>query len=451
LTRGAGVLAVILVAAAALRVVLVLRGGQNYWPDEVRYQRSAAAVEALSRGHLGAAARSLLHPDHPLFGVLGVVPAALEHAAGPNPRIPALFFAAFSVASILLLALLVRRLGESERASVLAAALLALSTTQLYYSRHLLPYDTAMAFGLAALVVGLGSTDRPRASIGCGLLAAAAVLTYDGFWLLGGFAVLTHVVRAPRSRRDVLRRAATAGIAFAAPFALLLGLDAAAGGDLARRAAAFSRTVSQGVYAEGWRLPFAYLWQAEHLVALLWAFGAGWGIVRIARGDRRPALLLGAAGLAVIYGGLVASSVVLERAVVYGRLVRQLVPFACLLSALMLDRLWDRRRAAALAAFAATALEATLNFRAPMSQVFPDEFRRLAAAVPSPDGRERRLLYAEHIYPVPAPPPSDCRGPELLARPHPLQYRPYQYEGYTPAERAALRAMDIRMRLILCR
>jgi hypothetical protein len=99
---------------------------------------------------------------------------------------------------------------------------------------------------------------------------------------------------------------------------------------------------------------------------------------------------------------------------------------------------------------AAAVVQAAFNFRAPLTQIFPMEFRRLAAGVPSPAGRERRLLYAEHIYQVPAPPPSDCRGPELISRPHPLQYLPYQYEGYTPAERAALRAVDIRMRLVLC-
>jgi hypothetical protein len=46
----------------------------------------------------------------------------------------------------------------------------------------------------------------------------------------------------------------------------------------------------------------------------------------------------------------------------------------------------------------------------------------------------------------PALPPTE--GVVLLARPHPLQFLPYQYEGYTPAERAALRAIDIRMRLV---
>jgi hypothetical protein len=451
LNRGAGLLAAIVVAAVILRGILVFHGGQGYWPDELRYERSRAAVAALARGEWSEAERSLDHPDHALFGVLGLLPAAAERALGrPSAKIPALFFAAFSVASLLLLALLVRRLGESRRAATLAAALLALSATHLYYSRHLLPYDAAMAMGLAAVLVGVGRFDRPLTSVACGILAAAAVLTYGGFWLLGGFAVLVHVASGPRTLRDVSGRAAAAGFGFALPFAALIAGDAALGGDLARRWFAFSRTVSQGDYGEGWSLPLAYLWHAEHLIALLWAAAVVWAAVRIARGDRRAALLVGVAGIAVVYAGLVGSSVALRKTVVYGRLARQLVPFACVLTALMLDRLWSVRRAAAQALLAAAAVQAALNFRAPLTQVFPAEFRRLAAGVPSPPGRERRLLYAEHIYPVPAPPPPGCEGAELLSRPHPLQYRPYQYEGYTPPERAALRGVDIRMRLILC-
>jgi hypothetical protein len=56
--------------------------------------------------------------------------------------------------------------------------------------------------------------------------------------------------------------------------------------------------------------------------------------------------------------------------------------------------------------------------------------------------------YVQHIYPAPEPlvlPP----GHAVLARaPHPLQFLPYQYEGYTPDERDKLRSTDISMRLV---
>jgi hypothetical protein len=58
------------------------------------------------------------------------------------------------------------------------------------------------------------------------------------------------------------------------------------------------------------------------------------------------------------------------------------------------------------------------------------------------------LLYTEHLYP-----PRRLEVPagmvEIFAAPHPLQFLPYQYEGYTPQERQFLRSTDIRMRVLI--
>lgn len=443
-------LLVVLGVSLALRVLLVFEGGQRYWPDEVRYERSRKAVQAWRHGSGAAAPRALAHPDHFLFGILGLAPAAVELATGPDDRVPALFFSLFSVASIGLLWSIARRLGESERSALVAALLLGASASQLYGSRHLLPYDAAMALGLAALLVASRPGPSPLGSALCGLLAAATLLTYNGYWLLAGTALAIHALGAP-TLRLAARRAAVAGTAFALPIAALTAADAFVGGGAFRRGwTAFARTVTQGDFAEGWRLPFAYLWHAEHLLTLLWAAAFVFAAVRLARGDRSRVFAFGLAGILLIYGGLVVGSVALERFVVYGRQARQLVPFACLLSAAALERLAGaRHRTGALAAaiLVAVLAQAAANFRTPLVQVFPREFRRMAEKIPNPTGAPRLLLYAEHIYPAPAPPPRDA-GTVLLARPHPLQFLPYQYEGYTPRERAALRAADIRMRLV---
>jgi hypothetical protein len=50
---------------------------------------------------------------------------------------------------------------------------------------------------------------------------------------------------------------------------------------------------------------------------------------------------------------------------------------------------------------------------------------------------------------VPEPVTLPKRYRVVREAPHPLQFLPYQYEGYTPAQRSALRATDIRMRLIV--
>ena len=121
-----------------------------------------------------------------------------------------------------------------------------------------------------------------------------------------------------------------------------------------------------------------------------------------------------------------------------------------MLSALLIETLLMAgavRRRLALAAVLGVMAQAAWNFRTPLTQVFPSEFRRMAEGIPNPTGAPRFVLYAEFIYPRPVPVPSGI-GTVIFARPHPLQYLPYQYEGYTPEERAALRETDIRMRVV---
>ena len=57
-------------------------------------------------------------------------------------------------------------------------------------------------------------------------------------------------------------------------------------------------------------------------------------------------------------------------------------------------------------------------------------------------------MYAHPIYPTPEAVHLPARYVVLKEARYPLQFWPYQYEGYTPAERRILRSTDIRMRLL---
>ena len=441
----------ILLLSVLLRGFLVLSGGQNYWPDEVRYQNSRLAARALWAGDTGGFLRTLNRPEHFLFRVIGVIPATLEVVVGENPKIPAVFFSLFSVASLLLMWAILRRIGENERVALFAVGLLGLSSSFLYYSRHLLPYDMAMAFGLLALFVGLRTPLRAIDSIACGLLSACAFLTYNGYWTLAAFAMLAQAFRRPRSLGACLRRGFLSGVSFALPCAALFGAGMLAGRNFVQQLIVFSNAVSQGSYAEGWSLPLAYFWHAEHLLVLLWVAALAYGVREVARGSRNEALLLGVLGVLWVYGCLFLFSVVLRRLVVYGRLARQMVPFFCILTGVFLERIRSsssRGSALVWMAGALAACQAIVNFHRPVTQVFFPEFRRMAAEASAAAGPgDYEVLFAEFIYPlppaIPVPP-----GRIILARPHPLEFLPFQYEGWTPEERSAVRASDIRMRLL---
>src|SRR4029079_4041194 len=110
---------------------------------------------------------------------------------------------------------------------------------------------------------------------------------------------------------------------------------------------------------EGFSLPWAYLWHAEHGLLLVWiaavilvVSGAGaWNARRL----QTARLWVIAAG--VIYLGLGFSSAFLHVFVVMGRQSRQIVPFLCLATAAAAAEWLQRRpRASWLVAACAVAL-----------------------------------------------------------------------------------------------
>ncbi len=439
----------ILLASLALRIVLVWSGGQLYWPDELRYVESRAIVKEIASGETAQALARLDSADHLLFKVIALIPAAIEHIAGADTRIPGIFFAIFSVLDIGLVALIARRLGASERESVVAAGMLALSSAFFYYSRHLLPYDVAMTWGLAAIYCGL-SRGGLRSSLACGVLAACAFLTYAGYWTLGAAAILLHALDTDRVI-DAVRRAIWSAFATLATIGLVLVINAALGGHLLGHFLGFAATIDQGDYAEGWLLPFAYLWHAEHALLLVWLAAAGFWISRMRRALDIRRVKIALAGFVFVYASLALASTALHAFVVYGRLARQLVPFLCILAAAALEELWAESSPARRyvpAILALLVVQAAANFFVPLRQVFPSELLGQAIAFGENLIPGARTMYIRHIWPAPEAVAMPAGYVVLRQASHPLQFLPYQYEGYDPATRNALRSMDIRMRVI---
>lgn len=442
----------ILAVAFIARLVLVMSGGQLYWPDEDRALQSRVIVEEFEAGEPLAAWARATESAHPLFKVLGVLPALVEVHYASDARPTAAFFALFSVLNIWLLARIARRLGADAVESSLAALLFAASTSVLYFSRHLFPYDAAMTFGLLSLYAGSKADGCWRESVVCGVCAALCFLTYFGYWTLGGAACVIHVLR-DRSWRHVIRRGLRTVIGLAMPLLLLIGVAAATGGRVIANTRSFMSDVNQGVFAEGWRVPVEYLWEAEHGLLLLWIAAVVISVVAWRRWLDVPRVRVGLMGALFTYGTLAVLSTGLEAFVVYGRLARQLVPFFCLITAAVLAQAIARRPATARLAFpllaAAIVLQAAVNARPVFAQQFPREFIPRGEAAAGRLGASRATpLYAAHLYP-PAPVDEPVDHVEALAAAHPLQFRPYQYEGFTPRERQFLRSADIRMRMLM--
>ena len=83
-----------------------------------------------------------------------------------------------------------------------------------------------------------------------------------------------------------------------------------------------------------------------------------------------------------------------------------------------------------------------MNVTTPLRLQFPSAFiAAVERQYPKPVFENAR-----HLYPGPEPVLIPPGYHEVVVAPHPLQFVPYQYEGYTAQERQVLRSEDIRMR-----
>jgi hypothetical protein len=481
--RSRWTLAGVVAASAVLRIGLCARGGQYFFGDELRYDRSVQLYFALAAGDANAIRGILAQPDHALFTWLGALVTAVQHLlalatpygdwsrhpeyAGFTIRLGSCVISLFSALNVLLVHRLARALGADREEALWAALAMAVSNTAFYYARHLLPYDCAISAALLAMLAGMGARSPGRAAL-CGILAGCAYGLYNGYWFLPPLVLLLLAgAWRGRPRRAVLVSALAAGFALALGAPLAVGA-LAGGSQYWTTLAAFSRTVTQGLFAEGWSLPWAYLWASEGwrgaALAACVAAAVTWEL-----GRRRPLesrarawLLL----LAAAYGLLVLSSVVMERFVVYGRTVKPLVPLLCLLAGWALRLLIGERRWLKGLVAAALVASGLISFAPHFARVFPRDVEiavlrelgnpkhslSVSGSIYIPLGlpvarADLVLVNAQMIYPARAyigyP-----EGRTLLRIEHPLTYPPFQFEGHTPRERALLGGEDISIRLI---
>lgn len=444
----------ILVVSLGLRVWLAAGGGQGYWPDEnIRYGESRAAAYHLLHGEWAGLKHELLgHADHLLFRWVALPAAILDEWQGTNAFRAACYFSLFSTAVIALVWGLVKRAGGGEREALLAALLAACAGSLFFYARHFFPYDAALMLLLAGLWVGLGGTAVWRC-VAAGLLAGAGFLTYNGYWLLAVVVAVLVVLRPGTGWVRLAGRAALTGAGLVGCIAGMVVLARSAGHDLVHTWRANAGTITQGDFRQGWRVVVEYLWFTEGPLALAWGVAVG-AAVWLGWRTRDSALLRWLGAGLLLVAGLVVLSDWLHKFVVYGRLVRPLVPFLCLLTARVVLLGEARARWSGWTGRIITLLAvgcAVWNFSTPLRQVFPAEFLAEARAEAMHELRGRpgvvRVLFAEHLWGSKLDP--DLPVHTVIARAsHPLQYRPYQYEGFSTEQRAEFVRHDITMRLI---
>jgi hypothetical protein len=469
-------LVAILVAAGCSRLILALLGGQHHYGDEIRYYRACFALHYLAEGNFTALATFPAATSHAGFtlvsGAIAPVHVALAQlgrdspgefldVAANTPHLAAALLSLFSTLNLWLLYRIARRAGAGREEALWGALLAGVSLTLTVYARHLLPYDASLTFFLLALLAGWRAT--PMRSALAGAAALSGFTVYNGHWFLVPLVAAVFVwLRRSDPRRVGLAGAwsagAVVGLAVGYAPALLLGEI-----QLVSGVQYFASTIRDGDFAEGWSLPFEFLWHAEGGLGLLVLAFAAWAALRRGAPGHVRAWVIAAAA---IYGVLVLCSVGLEKFVVYARTVRPIVPLLCLAAGAGLAAVVARRPALRLPLAATIICGAALNLAPFFPLVYPRELDRKVHStlgVPHdyltflnswdkpPHGPLTRpdlvlvntyaLFGFDAVRPYPA-------GEVLLDVRHPLALSFYHYDGHKPDQRRMLREHEPRMKLI---
>ena len=436
----------VVVLAAALRASLIFSGGQYYWPDERQYREAQQVVARIAAGDPAWASELLKAPSAVALKLIAFAPATIERLTGDDPRVPGLVFGGCSLVVIWLIAAIARRLDATRDEAFLATVFAGGSTALFYMSRHLLSYDLALMCGLFGMFTGVKREGTRVSSLLTGMWAVAAFLAYAGAWTLAGAVCAIHLADA-RTMREAVRRALLVLVGIGAMCAGFAMVYRVAGLSWLQQMVEFAGTVRQGEFDEGWRLPIEYLWHAEHLLLIVWLAALVWCVAHPRWAVKTRAARAGLVGATCIYGALAITSTALHQFVVYGRLSRPLVPFLCLATVAVIGSTLARAPRLRIATLVATtllvAVQAGINFQIPLWQRFPAEFiADIERRYPEP----WLFVNAKHLYPGPEQIAIPTGYREVASAAHPLEFRPYQYEGYAEGERRGLRLSDLRMR-----
>ncbi len=489
--RPAHWLLLLMLVSYSLRLALVQQGGQLFYPDESRYLHSARIADQLFAFELADGLGFMLLYEHHLGAKAAFTPIALLHriayALQPDNEqlwadyildehsdfsLPAVFLALPSVLSIGFIYLIARRSGGDEREALLAAFVLAASNSWFIYSRHLQLYDMSLCLALATWAVSLRRrTNNWTLGMLIGFMLCGAFLIYMNYWLLVGLIALLDCLARAKCWRETLTRLVQLALGAALLLWIYFGYNlAVAQVDLLGGLSWMARSITQGSFDEGIVFPFRYFGDTEGMMSLVWAVGlllAGWRIWRRRLPLRhRATLWIGC--LLGLYCTLTLVSSGLQVFVLFGRSVRILLPFIALVCGWSFAA-WLRQRSSSLTALfvGVVCIIALFNFSGVAAVRFSRDIARQVMAEysdyaiastyygqrkirkMSPADAQGRysLVNAFFIYPITEQserPP----GRVLLEAPHPLNYRPFQYEGMTPEMRDIVRRDPVMIWLI---
>lgn len=445
----------ILIISAALRLMLIIKGGQQFWPDESRYIESRIAVNRIASGNTYEAWQGLLGaPEHILYKIVGLIPAWSELLSGESQHGPAIFFSIFSVVSLWLVWKFSKITKADDQEALIAVYLSAGANCLFYYSRHYLPYDLSLCLGLAGACFALQKTTW--SGFFSGVLAALSFLAYNGSGILSACILLGSTVTQWRQGvRALMLRAASTTLGFLIPLAILVLSGFYLGQDVIKTLRTFSNTITQGDLGYAFITVPQYFFATEGINSLIIGTGTVCVIYLLLIRKIRITLAWAVSTIVILSSVLIATSDVFNKFAVYGRIARLIWPFTCICTAAVIRRAWTENRTwrwCCGLTLVIYGLQVFLNFRTPLKQWFPKEFSTYADQIIEENQRQGidnlNVIHTSFYF----SPQNITKEPlpitTVWSEKHPQQWEPYLFEGFTRAERIELLSSPAEMSVV---
>lgn len=490
------ILAGVVAISVLSKLLLASKGGQYFIVDEARFLNGHYLLADIADGDFHSALHRIstnyAHSFFIFFAAFaegmrflyvnfinqGSTPAYLltETRVGIEVAAFALSFA--STISIFLVYAIIRRFEGGKDQALAGAFLMALSTTNYYYARHLVPYDCAIMLALTALYFGSHPEGKVRHSLLCGIFAGLATLTYNGYWILSFVVWLLHIICSHEHYKHCIKKAIFCAFAGILPLIILQCISLSVGENFLRGEIGWINASKGNQYGDlglGWAVFFIYLFEAENGLIVLFAVGFIFSVrewlsdFSLRTLDHRN---FGPLAVILVFLLIILFSDVLQISVLYGRTIKQIIPFLCMACALPLAQLKNflyipRINLAVKLLSVASIAQAGYNQLICINIAFPSSFtahveKKYGVVSKMSNLKGPNVDVFEHAEPdskyilingqnlimpvlgkkvIP-------QGKILLTAPHPYQYKPYQFVHFNSRERNILDNTDISMRLI---
>ncbi|MBI3491206.1 MAG: hypothetical protein HY047_05400 [Acidobacteria bacterium] len=382
-TRRIFPIALLLVLLGAYQGSLLGVGAYSF-QDEVRYKSAVNALVDFSHGEVRNGIVEIARMGgRPGETLVKMIPAALQfvpHAFGitpANPRsllVPTACNVLASLAIVFLLYRIARLVfdGDATIALTVAAVYSLLMNTSVYV-RHLFPYDWSLCLAMYALWLALSREVTPRLAVGVGMLGAAVVTIYPGYYPMSCILALVLFGRARHASgtRAAMRMIGAVALGVALVLAPTEMLSRLGGHSYVLESGGLTTTITLGSFDEGWLFLPRYLRDVEGYTGAVLAVGFIVYAARLGVSLRRGRALRPIDWLVLPAVGAWTWQAVcayhLHWMVVYGRLIHPLLLFLALALG---DALLSTRRGTLRSAACAAAVVVALLSWAPSAAAY---------------------------------------------------------------------------------